>query len=263
MVERAGRPSRGDRARPGRARTIRRWSTASRARRAWRPQTRGCRPRWAISSPSCTRRGGAWSRPATRSGAGSSGGCTTAWSDSSRLCRRARAGAVAGRSWTPRAGAALDHVGGAQEQLARSLVELGELARGLHPRVLAERGPGGRAGRSSPPRARSTSTSRSAGVRLAPAVEVAAYFVCSEALGQRGEVRRCVARVDRRAQRRRAPHRQRAPTTASAARDAREGGGLRGLADRVQAHGGTLRIDSRPGAGRCLVADHPSRRGQP
>ena len=49
-----------------------------------------------------------------------------------------RARSLAGRG--PPAGAALEHVGGAQEQLAQSLVELDELARGLHPRVLTEEG---------------------------------------------------------------------------------------------------------------------------
>jgi signal transduction histidine kinase len=38
---------------------------------------------------------------------------------------------------------------------------------------------------------------------------------------------------------------------------ANEGGGLRGLADRVQAHGGTLRIESPPGRGTRLLAEIP------
>jgi len=35
------------------------------------------------------------------------------------------------------------------------------------------------------------------------------------------------------------------------------GSGLRGLADRVAAHGGTLQIESRPGGGTVLRAEMP------
>ena len=39
--------------------------------------------------------------------------------------------------------------------------------------------------------------------------------------------------------------------------DAGSGTGLRGLADRVDALGGTLAVDSPPGAGTCLTAELP------
>ena len=47
------------------------------------------------------------------------------------------------------------------------------------------------------------------------------------------------------------------PTTGSAARRPVPGSGLSGLADRVAALGGALRIDSRPGAGTTLTAELP------
>ena len=47
------------------------------------------------------------------------------------------------------------------------------------------------------------------------------------------------------------------PTTASAAPIVGQGSGLRGLSDRVAALGGTLRIESAPGAGTTLTAELP------
>ena len=47
------------------------------------------------------------------------------------------------------------------------------------------------------------------------------------------------------------------PTTASAARTPRAAPGLRGLADRVEALGGALRVDSPPGAGTRVAAELP------
>ena len=74
---------------------------------------------------------------------------------------------------------------------------------------------------------------------------------------QRGQAR---ARDQDRAQRRAArtgSSSSRSATTASAARTPTPGSGLSGLADRVAAHGGTLRIESDQGAGTTLTAELP------
>jgi signal transduction histidine kinase len=165
-----------------------------------------------------------------------------------------RARLLAGRG--PPAGEALEHVGGAQEQLARSLVELGELARGLHPRVLAEEGLAGALEQLAA--ASEVDVDVAVGdVRLAPAVEVAAYFVCAEALAN--VVKYAAASrawIDVRGADWRVTVSVRDDGVGGA--HAHEGSGLSGLADRVHAHGGTLRIDSPPGRGTLVVAELPS-----
>lgn len=143
------------------------------------------------------------------------------------------------------------------EQLERSLEDLGRLAAGLHPRELEQLGLEGAlralAGRSPVPVDLAVSLPES----LPADAERAVYFVCSEAL----------ANVAKYAD---AP---RARVTASAAAgrlrievaddgrggaNAQAGSGLRGLADRVETVGGTLTIDSPPGAGTRVVAELPA-----
>jgi signal transduction histidine kinase len=52
-------------------------------------------------------------------------------------------------------------------------------------------------------------------------------------------------------------------TTASAAPIPTRGSGLVGLKDRVEATGGTLRVESRPGQGPRLLAELPVDAGRP
>jgi signal transduction histidine kinase len=139
----------------------------------------------------------------------------------------------------------------------RSLGELVELARGLHPRVLAESGLAGALGQlaaSCPVDVELTA----ADVRLSAAVEVAAYFVCAEALANVAKYAaasrvwidvRCVG----------ADLTVRVRDDGVGGADARRGTGLRGLVDRVEAHGGSLRIESPPRRGTLLVATIPSK----
>ena len=94
-------------------------------------------------------------------------------------------------------------LGGAQEELTRALEELRELARGIHPAVLSDRGlrPAleALAGRSPVP-VELTGTPRE---RLPAAVEAAAYFVVAEALtnvvkyANASQARVCVSREQR------------------------------------------------------------------
>jgi signal transduction histidine kinase len=141
-------------------------------------------------------------------------------------------------------------------ELAETLAELRELARGLHPALLAERGLDAAlpalAGRSTVP----VSLVATPGERLPPPVETAAYFVVAEALtnvakyarASRAEV--LVARENGRA--------------VVEVRDDGVGGanpaagsGLRGLADRVGALDGRLEVRSPIGRGTVVRAEIP------
>jgi signal transduction histidine kinase len=153
---------------------------------------------------------------------------------------------------------AVQLLGAAREELTQALEELRELARGIHPAVLTERGL----------YYALTTLAERAPVQVAldadldrrppPAIEAAAYYVVAEAL----------ANVAKYAQ----------ATTASVSvkmdderlrvavaddgvggADSAAGSGLRGLDDRVQAFGGSLRVLSRPGEGTQILAELPLR----
>ena len=95
--------------------------------------------------------------------------------------------------------------------------------------------------------------------RLPGPVEAAAYYVVSEALTNVAKY----AGASRRPHPRRPRRRQRAASRSSddgvGGADPAGGSGLRGLADRVEALGGRLTIDSPLGAGTTLRAELPLR----
>jgi signal transduction histidine kinase len=146
----------------------------------------------------------------------------------------------------------------AQEELATSLEELRELARGIHPAVLTERGlePALQAlvSRAPLPVTLEAHTRE----RLPGPVESAAYFVVSEGLANVAKYAQAthatvsVERLD-------------GTVTVEVAddgvggADAATGSGLRGLADRVAAVDGTLTLDSPAGRGTRLRARIPVR----
>jgi signal transduction histidine kinase len=143
----------------------------------------------------------------------------------------------------------------ASTELAESLQELRELARGIHPAVLdhgLEPALESLASRSAVP----------VGVRYEvtdeppPAVALAAYFVVSEGLtnvAKYAQARRATVRVRSRAARLFVEVADDGVGGASAER----GSGLRGLADRVEALDGRLEVSSPPGAGTILTAELP------
>jgi signal transduction histidine kinase len=144
----------------------------------------------------------------------------------------------------------------AQEELQTSLGELRELARGIHPAVLTERGLApaldGLVSRAPVPVTVETDTVE----RLPGPVESAAYFVVSEALANVAKYARAshaTVRV------RRENGRVTVDVTDDGVggADAARGSGLRGLADRVAALDGTLSLDSPPGRGTRLHAEIP------
>ena len=143
----------------------------------------------------------------------------------------------------------------ASEELALSLAELRELARGIHPAVL-EHGLAaaldGLAARSTVP----ATVSYEPGGRLPEPVELAAYFVACEALANVSKYARASS-VSLRVQR----TDERATIEISddgvGGADDSLGSGLRGLADRVEALDGTLRVVSPPGGGTTVCAELP------
>jgi signal transduction histidine kinase len=144
----------------------------------------------------------------------------------------------------------------AQDQLAQGLDELRELARGIHPAVLTERGLG--------PALQALVKRAQVPVeiielpeeRLAGPVEAAAYYVAVEAITNVAKYARAshvtvsVGHVS-----------GRATLTVSddgvGGADAALGTGLRGLADRVEALGGHLDVNSPQGRGTRIRAEIP------
>ena len=148
---------------------------------------------------------------------------------------------------------AREHVDAALEQVQAGLRDLRELAAGIHPSVLTDRGLHA---------ALEALASRSPiavelgpvpAERLPPSVETTAYFVVAEALTNAAKHARCRSvevgvRVD-------------GDWAVVVVRDdgvggaeASRGSGLRGMADRVSALGGELEILSPPGEGTAIIA---------
>jgi signal transduction histidine kinase len=147
-------------------------------------------------------------------------------------------------------------VGAAQHELTTALEELRELARGIHPAVLSDRGLQAAvealAVRSPLP----VHVEEVPGDRLPAPVEAAAYFVISEALTNvakyagANEATVAVRRSDGHAV-------VEVRDDGVGGADPARGSGLHGLADRVGALDGSLSLDSPPGAGTILRAEIP------
>ena len=144
----------------------------------------------------------------------------------------------------------------AQSELETSLAELRELARGIHPALLTERG-------LEP--ALSTLAARApvpvvieadGDERLPGPVEIAVYFVVSEALTN---VAKYAHATEATVAVRRTPGHVEVEITddGMGGADAGQGSGLRGLADRVAALDGTLSLESPAGQGTRLHVEIP------
>jgi signal transduction histidine kinase len=151
---------------------------------------------------------------------------------------------------------AREFLSGAQEELARGLADLRELARGIHPAVLTEHGLG--------PALDSLLARAPVPVeivempeeRLAPTVEAAAYYVVAEAIANVGKYANAsgaTVRVSRTG--------TRATVTVAddgvGGADPARGSGLHGLAARVESLSGRLEVHSPPGHGTRLTAEIP------
>jgi len=144
-------------------------------------------------------------------------------------------------------------------ELQTSLAELRDLARGIHPAVLTERGLepalAALAGRAPVP----VTLNAPRGDRLPEPVESAAYFVASEGLANVAKYSRATQAAVTLA---RGPGHVTVEVTDDGVggADFDGGSGLRGLEDRVAALDGTLELDSPPGRGTRLRAQIPVRR---
>ena len=151
------------------------------------------------------------------------------------------------------AGPLLERLG---EELSEASAELRELARGIHPAVLTERGLGAAVDALATRAPVPVEVLEVPDARLAPTIEAAAYFTIAEALtnvakyaqASRATVR--VAQVD-------------SELVVEVADDgvggasAGRGSGLSGLADRVEACDGALTVKSPPGTGTTVRAVLP------
>ncbi len=158
----------------------------------------------------------------------------------------------------PQLGTRLDQ---ASEQLALALSELREFARGIHPAILTERGLGpaleSLAERSTVPATVQSKVDH----RLPAPVEATAYFVVSEALANVAKYSKASS-VTIRADARGDELKVEVGDDGVGGADMNRGSGLRGLADRVAAVGGTLEIESPPTLGttlRCSIPLLPDR----
>jgi signal transduction histidine kinase len=145
------------------------------------------------------------------------------------------------------------------EELALALADLRELARGLHPAILTDRGRAvaleSLAGRAPLPVAITAALSPD----LPEAIEAAAYYVVAEALTNVAKYARASgARIDIAVDESRVVIEVADDGVGGA--EPREGGGLRGLADRVEALGGRLDVRSPGGEGTLLRAEIPFER---
>jgi signal transduction histidine kinase len=156
---------------------------------------------------------------------------------------------------TARSAAATERIDRTETQLARTREELRRLAHGLHPRVLTEAGLAGAL----------ASLAEQASVpvevvvpapKLPAEVEAVVYFLCSEALANitkhasASRVWISVTTADGRV-------RIEVEDDGLGGADPARGTGLLGLADRVEALGGALQIESPEGKGTRLAAEIP------
>ena len=143
----------------------------------------------------------------------------------------------------------------AREELAAALDELRELARGIHPAILTDRGLAAAlealAARLPIPVEIDTPA-----VELPQAVEAAAYYVIAEALANVIKYARASV-VEVRVSCDETSARVEVADDGIGGADAAHGSGLRGLSDRVAALEGTLTVDSPPEQGTRIVAEIP------
>ncbi|MEA2247219.1 MAG: hypothetical protein QOH46_1748 [Solirubrobacteraceae bacterium] len=143
----------------------------------------------------------------------------------------------------------------ASEQLSAAFEDLHELAAGLHPRILSEKGLAGAVRELAARTPLTVDVAASAGPHP-QAVESVAYFVCAEGLSNVVKYAgAATAAIEIR-------ERDGLLTVVvsddgAGGADASRGTGLRGLADRVAALGGSLEVESPPGAGTRLAVELP------
>jgi signal transduction histidine kinase len=145
---------------------------------------------------------------------------------------------------------------GARAEIAASLGELREVARGLHPAVVSAHGLEVALEQLAARAAVPVTLDVRVGARLPESLEVAAFYIVSESLANVGKYAQASgARVE--VTRDDALVRVHIADDGVGGADESRGSGLRGLADRVEALGGTLRVWSPVGGGTRVVAEIP------
>jgi PAS domain S-box-containing protein len=153
--------------------------------------------------------------------------------------------------------AARELLAGASDELTLALEELQELARGLHPAVLTERGLGAAVESLADRVLVPVEIVETPSGRLAEPIEAAAYYLIAEALtnvakhAQARTARVCVAQMDDGVV-------VEVSDDGIGGADAAMGSGLRGLADRVETLGGRLELTSIVDDGTTLRAVFPA-----
>ena len=150
---------------------------------------------------------------------------------------------------------------GAREELTQALEELRELARGIHPALLTDRGLAV-ALDSLVQRATIRVELEAPTERLPPAVEAAAYYVAAEALTNVAKYADATTARIRVSEGLSGCVVVEVSDNGVGGADPAAGTGLRGLADRVAALDGTLTIYSPPGEGTRIVAEIPLTHGR-
>jgi signal transduction histidine kinase len=147
-------------------------------------------------------------------------------------------------------------ISGASEELSHALDELRELARGIHPAVLTDRGLTPAVGALAERAPLPVTVESELSERLPAAVEAAAYYVVSESLtnvAKYAEATNVAIRLSR------AGDRAFVEVSDDGIGGANPelGSGLRGLADRVEALNGRLGVESDTGVGTRVWAEIP------
>src|SRR5262249_7120900 len=144
----------------------------------------------------------------------------------------------------------------ADDELAQALEELRELARGIHPAVLSDRGLAAGLASLAERAPIPVALTRLPDGRLPDSIEAAIYYLVAEAITN-------VAKYAQATEASVAVERSNGIATVVVSDDGVggakpvAGSGLVGLADRVEALGGRLHIDSPPGRGTRLSAEIP------
>jgi signal transduction histidine kinase len=144
----------------------------------------------------------------------------------------------------------------ASEELTHAIDDLRELARGIHPAVLTDRGLGPALEALAARAPLRVDVENDLGERLPAPVEAAAYYVVAESLTNAAKYAQASG-VAVRVSRQNGVARIEVADDGVGGADSSRGSGLRGLADRVEALSGRLGVDSEPRAGTCVWAEIP------
>ena len=149
-------------------------------------------------------------------------------------------------------------IDGALEQLDQALSELRELARGIHPAILSDRGLNAAVQALAERQPLPTEVEFAVERELEPSVEATAYFVVAEGLTNIGKYAGAeLASVRVREQDDELE--VEVIDDGCGGADASKGSGLHGLEERLRALDGTLSVESKPGEGTRLLARIPLR----